>query len=154
MIALLLTALIATVFLALGIILYVVYITVSKDGEKKINRCSTLTSGVVTKVIRKRISSSSGGSSGIAVYSYFPTYEYETGLGRVKVTSKVGVAKGKVKEGQKIDVYYNPSKSSETYVPQFSSSSVIKTFKYIGITMFAFAAIVMVSGIIIMIILN
>ena len=49
-------------------------------------------------------------------YSWFPTVKYQVGDETIEKRFDYGNAKPKYKEGQKVEIYYNPQKPEDFYI--------------------------------------
>ena len=105
-------ALVGGLFMAIGIM-------IRKEGERKLQRCTSQTWGKVTRLIESRDSDGKR--------YYHPEFEYTVGDQTFVVESKYGSMPPKYAEGQNVRICFNPNDFRDYYAegeeaPKFLSN--------------------------------
>lgn len=107
-----------------------------KRQKEKEERCTSQALGTIVEIIRHRSTHNKG-------VSYYPVYEYNTGLETVTVESHVGSSRLPYQVGDSIKVWYDPSEVRLSYIDGDKTSSFVSKM------FIAFGCLFMVIGIIV-----
>lgn len=120
------------IFICIGVIFIVGGIVVLNQGNSLKKRCTEETIGTVVEFIREVDFDNKS--------TYFPVIEYQAGDRTISQKSRAGQNPPKYKEGEQIEIYYNPNNVQEYIIKGDSTSS------FLGILVIVLGAIVVVVG--------
>lgn len=122
-------------FICLGILFVIAGIVVLNQGNNLKNRCSEETIGTVVELIREVNSDDE--------YIYFPVIEYQVGDDIISQKSRSGQGSPKYREGDQIEIFYNPDNIQEYIIKGDSTSS------FVGIMAIVLGSVAVLAGFII-----
>lgn len=123
------------IFICGGIILIVVGIVVLNQGNSLKKRCTEETIGTVVELICEVNYDNES-----TYFTYFPVIEYQAGDRQISQKSRSGQDPPKYKEGEQVQIYYNPNNVQEYIIKGDSISS------YLGILAIVLGSIAVVVG--------
>lgn len=103
--------------ISIGVLFIIVGIVVLNQGNNLKRRCTEETIGTVVELILERGYDNK--------YTYFPVVEYQAGDRRVSQKSRSGQKPPKYKEGEKIEICYNPDNIQEYIIKGDLTSSFL-----------------------------
>lgn len=135
-IAILITAVIAF----LGLVFFIVGLTLYFSNRKLSRSCTQTVSGTVIDVLHETVSGDTSSSSDIRTYSYFSVYEYNF-LGKdFRKRSFIGTAKPEVQKGDHVILIVNPDNPEEFFCPAEKRKLFQNLFLSIGTGLLLLAA--------------
>lgn len=121
-----------------GIIFCMIGVIMLNNRKKKEAKCTLMTYGKVTDIVRHRSYDSDGGYSS----SWHPVFEYNIeGIKYIK-ESPYGSSKPKYAIGQDVKIFYNPENNDEYYIAgDMLSKNIAIIFIIVGVVSVIISAI-------------
>lgn len=120
------------IFICVGVIFIVVGIVVIMQGNSLKKRCTEETIGTVVELIREVDSDNKS--------TYFPIIEYKTRDRIISQKSKSGQNPPEYKEGEQVEIYYDPNNVQDYIIKGDSTSN------FVGILSIVLGTIVVAVG--------
>lgn len=133
--------LVGSIFALIGAIFLCVGIIVQSNVKKLEQRCTARTEGVVVEMIAKEKYDEDTRSTS---YMWYPVFEYTVEGETLTQYSHYGTNPPMFYEGEIIEMYYNPDKINEYFVPGQNVQMVFSIFIIIGGVFFGIGLIILI----------
>ena len=129
------------IFIFVGVCFTIISICIKMNSDRKENVCTEKTTAEVVDIIRKVSHDVDEGDS----VTFAPVFTYKTSKGEVTVESNVSSNPCDYYKGQKVELYINPEKPTEYYIPGDKTINLITAiFAGIGIILTIVGAVIAV----------
>lgn len=130
---------VSSVFAVIGIIFFIVGLSISKNYKKKQINCTISTTGKVVDLVKEKTRNVNSRSYS---YTWRPVFEYNIGELKYIKKSYMGTSQPKYAIGQNVEIYYNPDDHNEFYVKGDNLANTLgKIFIGVGVGALAVAVL-------------